>query len=225
MTWVLLTWPIHLRHRHDSCLVSRDHLSVLPLMLLLLLPFLILPFLFLPESLFLSNTFVNTLQHMSAHTYTHPLPLPLSFPLPLSLPVSFFIMHFLKWAKYGAGAKHQAMMMWKLTSFRGVRRLVGESKAKQHDLITDPMHVDAVQYVPRLILSWASVFFFVFLSLRNSPFTFQAPLQSARLPCWQLPGHINRIPEARSTERQRSERGTGGENRMISFGKGACVSV
>ena len=138
MTWVLLTWPIHLRHRHDSCLVSRDHLSVLPLMLLLLLPFLILPFLFLPESLFLSNTFVNTLQHMSAHTYTHPLPLPLSFPLPLSLPASFFIMHFLKWAKYGAGAKHQAMMMWKLTSFRGVRRLVGESKAKQHDLITDP---------------------------------------------------------------------------------------
>lgn len=140
-----LTHPSTSPARHDSCLAGRDHLSVLPLMLLILLPFL-----FLSESLLLSPTHLWTHYSTHRHTHTHI----------FSLPVAFLIMHFLKWAKCRAGAKHQAMKMWKLTSFRGVRRLVGESKAKQHDLITDPMHVDAVQYVPCLILSWASIFLY-----------------------------------------------------------------
>lgn len=92
-----------------------------------------------------------------------------------------------------------------------------QSEAAWPDYRSDARRRCSVCAMPDSLLSFN---FFVFLrSPRNSPFTFQAPLQSARLPCWQLPGHINRIPEARSTERQKSERESEGENRMISFGK------
>lgn len=144
MTWVPLTWPIHLRHRlgmtHVSPVVTIYQFS-------LSCSSFCSPFF---SSLSLCFSLQHICKHITAHIGTHI----------FSLPVAFLIMHFLKWAKSRAGAKHQAMTMWKLTSFRGVRRLVGESKAKQHDLITDPMHVDAVQYVPCLILSWASIFLY-----------------------------------------------------------------